>query len=99
MGGIGFLISQKRSAETLVTITFTLSMIGQKRSNLRKNASLQIIDFITQLDTDLLNLEQFARKVTNRIRNKFGLYFVGLYVVNFNRTKAAILRPRMDNSS
>ena len=31
MGGIGFLISQKRSAETLVITTFTLSMIGQKR--------------------------------------------------------------------
>src|ERR1035437_3661556 len=31
MGGTGFRISQKRSAETLVITTFTLSMIGQKR--------------------------------------------------------------------
>ena len=31
MGGIGFRISQKRSAEMLVITTFTLSMIGQKR--------------------------------------------------------------------
>src|ERR1700690_3218777 len=31
MGGTGFLISQNRSAETLVMTTFTLSMMDQKR--------------------------------------------------------------------
>jgi hypothetical protein len=31
MGGTGLRMSQKRSAEILVTTTFTLSIIGQKR--------------------------------------------------------------------
>jgi hypothetical protein len=59
-------------------------------SHLRTEASLQIIENINKLDTSSLNLDQFTEKVANLIRDEFGLYFVGLYLLDLEGQRAIL---------
>lgn len=64
---------------------------GEKFVNpdLRQKVGQRVVADIKQLDVSLLDLEQFTEKVVNLIRDRFGLYFVALYLLNDARNWVA----------
>jgi anti-anti-sigma regulatory factor/putative methionine-R-sulfoxide reductase with GAF domain len=64
----------------------------QREHSLRQRSSqLQIVTQINRITASILNIDELVRQSVNLIRDWFGLYYVGLFLVD-NEKKNAVLR-------
>ena len=63
----------------------------RERTLRQRSNQLQIVTQVNRITASILNIEELIRQSVNLIRDWFGLYYVGLFLVNDER-KYAVLR-------
>lgn len=83
---INRLFDEKRS----LTATVARRADERAREQARRQRDLEAAAAVGQVASTTLDIAGLAQQVTNLIRERFGLYFVGLFLLNESRTRAVL---------